>query len=272
MIQVRYSTAPTSAETATTADLRDSYLVQELFVDGEVRATYTHEDRLLVGGAVPGTGQLDLPAWTEVLGTESHLTGRELGIINVGGTGHVLVDGDKLELEHLDGLFVGRGSEVSFAGAEAAFYFVSAPAHATYPAQLLSHSEVEPVALGSADAANERSLFRYAWGQELETAVLQFGVTVIADGSVWNTFPPHLHPRRTEVYCYVDLAEDDRVFHFMGEPGSTRHLVVGNREAVISPPWSIHSGAGTGSYAFIWAMAGENNAYTDLSPVAVEDL
>lgn len=133
-------------------------------MDGEVRATYTHDDRLVVGGVVPGAGQLDLPAWTEVLGTESHLAGRELGIINVGGAGHVLVDGDKFELEHLDGLFVGRGSDVAFAGAEAAFYFVSAPAHATYPSQLLSHSEVEPVALGSSDAANERSLFRCGGG------------------------------------------------------------------------------------------------------------
>jgi len=272
VIQVRYSTAPTSAETATTAGLRDDFLVQDLFVPGEVRATYTHEDRMVIGGAVPGAGQLDLPAWTEVLGTESHLEARELGIINVGGAGHVLVDGEKFELEHLDGLFVGRGSDVTFAGAEAAFYFVSASAHATYPAQQLTHTEVEPVALGSADSANERNLFRYAWGQDLETSVLQFGVTVIADGSVWNTFPPHLHARRTEIYCYVDLSEDDRVFHFMGQPGATRHLVVKNREAVISPPWSIHSGAGTGSYAFIWAMAGENNCYTDLTPVAVEDL
>lgn len=271
-MQVRYSTAPTSAETATTADLRDSFLVQGLFVGGEVNATYTHEDRMVVGGAVPGTGQLDLPAYTDVLGTESHLERRELGIINVGGAGHVVVDGEKFELEHLDGLYVGRGSEVSFAGAEAAYYFVSASAHATYPATHLTHTEVEPLALGSAEAANERSLFRYVWGQDVETSVLQFGVTVIADGSVWNTFPPHLHARRTEVYCYVDLAEEDRVFHFMGQPGHTRHLVVKNREAVISPPWSIHAGAGTGSYAFIWAMAGENNCYTDLSPVAVEDL
>lgn len=272
MIQVRYSTAPTSAETASTADLRDNYLVEDLFVSGEVRATYTHDDRMVIGGAVPGTAQLDLPPYTDVLGTESHLENRELGIINVGGAGHVLVDGHKHELEHLDGLFVGRGSEVAFAGAEAAFYFVSASAHATHPAQQLSHSDVEPLALGSADSANERNLFRYAWGQELKTSVLQFGVTVIADGSVWNTFPPHLHARRTEVYCYVDLDEDDRVFHFMGQPGATRHLVVKNRQAVISPPWSIHAGAGTGSYAFIWAMAGENNCYTDLSAVPVGDL
>ena len=271
-MQVRYSTSPTSAETATTADLRDSFLVQDLFVAGEVNATYTHEDRMVIGGAVPGTGQLDLPAYADVLGTESHLERRELGIVNVGGAGHVLVDGEKFELEHLDGLYVGRGSEVAFAGADAAFYFVSAGAHASYPAALLSHSEVEPVALGSTEAANERSLYRYVWGQDVETSVLQFGLTVIADGSVWNTFPPHLHARRTEVYCYVDLDEEDRVFHFMGQPGHTRHLVMKNREAVIAPPWSIHAGAGTGSYAFIWAMAGENNCYTDLPPVPVEDL
>ena len=208
-----------------------------------------------------------------MLGTASHLERRELGIVNVGESGHVLVDGEKFELEHLDGLYVGRGSEVAFAGADAAFYFVSAPAHATYPTTLLSHDR------GRAGRARHPAGRQRAQPLPLRLgpgarrpSVLQFGVTVIADGSVWNTFPPHLHDRRTEVYMYVDLAEDDRVFHFMGEPGATRHLVVRNREAVISPPWSIHSGAGTGSYAFIWAMAGENNAYTDLTPVAVEDL
>lgn len=271
MIEVRYSAAPSSVETATSAELRENFLVEDLFTSGEVRGVYTHDDRMVVGGAVPGTGQLELPAW-DVLGTSTHLERRELGIVNVGGAGHVLVDGDKFELDHLDGLFVGRGSEVAFTGADAAFYFVSAPAHATYPTTALHHGSVEPVALGSSASANERSLYRYAWGEELQTSVLQFGLTVIADGSVWNTFPPHLHDRRTEIYLYCDLAEDDRVFHFMGQPGSTRHLVLKDRQAVISPPWSIHSGAGTGSYAFIWAMAGENNAYTDLTPVALEDL
>ena len=271
MIKVRNSSSPTSVETATTADLRANFLVEDLFAPGEVHGVYTHDDRLVVGGAVPGSGQLDLPAW-DVLGASSHLERRELGVINVGTTGHVVVDGERFELEHLDGLYVGRGSEVAFAGAGAAFYFISAPAHATYPTTSLTHTQVEPVSLGTPSGANERSLFRYAWGQELETAVLQFGVTVIADGSVWNTFPPHLHERRTEIYLYADLAEDDRIFHFMGEPGATRHLVMRNRQAVISPPWSIHSGAGTGSYAFIWAMAGENNVYTDLTPVPVEDL
>jgi len=272
VISVRYSTSPSSAETSRAADLRENFLVEDLFETGEVHAVYTHDDRMVVGGAVPGSGQLDLPAWTEVLGGSSHLERRELGVINVGEAGHVLVDGEKFELGHLDGLFVGRGSQVAFVGADAAFYLVSAPAHSTHPTVALSHQDVQPVALGTAAGANERSLYRYAWGEELQTSVLQFGVTVIADGSVWNTFPPHLHDRRTEVYLYVDLAEDERVFHFMGRPGATRHLVVRNRQAVISPPWSIHSGAGTGSYAFIWAMAGENNAYTDLTPVPVEDL
>ncbi|MEO9323324.1 5-dehydro-4-deoxy-D-glucuronate isomerase [Nocardioides sp. C4-1] len=272
MIQVRYSTSPASVESASAADLRDNFLVEDVFVDDEVRAVYTHDDRLVVGGAVPATGELELPAWTEVLGTDSHLERRELGIINVGGNGHVVVDDEKFELDHLDGLYVGRGSNVVFAGPDAAFYFVSAAAHATYPTTALKHQEVEPLALGGPASANERSLFRYVWGQDVETAALQFGVTVLAEGSVWNTFPPHLHDRRTEIYCYVDLADDDRVFHFMGQPGETRHLVMKNRQAVISPPWSIHSGAGTGNYAFIWAMTGENNCYTDLAAVAIEDL
>jgi 4-deoxy-L-threo-5-hexosulose-uronate ketol-isomerase len=272
VIQVRYSTSPSSVETAHASDLSDSFLVDSLFEAGEVHAVYTHDDRLVVGGAVPGTGQLELPAWTEVLGVESHLERRELGIINVGESGHVLVDGEKFELEHLDGLFVGRGCEVTFAGADAAFYFVSAIAHTTHPTVALSHADVEPVAIGTTQGASQRNLYRYAWGQELATAGLQFGVTVISDGSVWNTMPPHLHDRRTEVYLYVDLDADDRVFHFLGQPGSTRHLVVANRQAVISPPWSVHAGAGTGSYAFIWAMSGENNVYTDLAPVSLGDL
>jgi len=272
VIQVRYSTSPSSVETAPAADLRENFLVDDLFETGEVHAVYTHDDRMVVGAAVPGHGRLDLPAWTEVLGVGSHLERRELGIVNVAETGHVLVDGEKFELGHLDGLYVGRGSEVAFTGADAAFYFVSAPAGATYPTTLLVHDEVEGVAIGTAQGASERELFRYAWGSELKTATLQFGVTVLADGSVWNTLPPHLHDRRTEVYLYVDLADDARVFHFLGKPGATRHLVVGNRQAVISPPWSIHAGAGTSSYAFIWAMAGENTTYTDLAPVPLEEL
>jgi len=272
VIQVRYSAAPSSVETARTAELRENFLVDDLFRAGEVRGVYTHDDRMVVGGALPQGERLPLPAWSEVLGVASHLDRRELGVINVGETGHVLVDGEEFELGHLDGLYVGRGSEVAFVGPRAAFYFVSAAATSTHPTTRLVHGEVEPVPVGSAAGASERHLFRYAWGADLRTSVLQFGVTVIADGSVWNTMPPHLHDRRTEVYLYVDLAADDRVLHVLGRPGATRHLVVADRQAVISPPWSVHSGAGTGSYAFVWAMAGENNDYTDLSPVALPDL
>jgi 4-deoxy-L-threo-5-hexosulose-uronate ketol-isomerase len=272
VIQVRYSASPSSVETARTAELRENFLVDDLFRAGEVRGVYTHDDRMVVGSAVPASEQLSLPAWTEVLRVTSHLERRELGVINVGEAGHVLVDGEKFELGHLDGLYVGRGCEVGFAGPRAAFYFVSAAATSTHPTTRLDHSEVEPVPVGSARGASERHLFRYAWGSDLRTSGLQFGVTVIADGSVWNTMPPHLHDRRTEVYLYVDLPADDRVFHLLGRPGATRHLVVADRQAVISPPWSVHSGAGTGSYAFVWAMAGENNDYTDLSPVALADL
>lgn len=271
MIQVRYSTSPSSVETARAADLRENYLIEDLFVEGEVHGVYTHDDRMVVGGAVPAGDRLDLPAW-DILSTDSHLSRRELGVINLAETGQVVVDGEKFELGHLDGLYVGRGREVTFVGDDAAFYFVSVPAGESYPTVALSHGAVKPVAIGTSEGASERQLYRYAYGAELQTYGLQFGVTVIADGSVWNTMPPHLHDRRTEVYLYVDLDEDDRVFHFLGQPGATRHLVVSNRQAVISPPWSIHSGAGTGSYAFVWAMTGENNAYTDLAPVKLEEL
>lgn len=272
MIRSRFSTSPSSVETATTTQLQDDYLVRGLFVPGEVNGTYTHEDRMLVGGALPQAGSLDLPAWDEVLGTGSHLERRELGVINVGTTGVVVVDGQEHRLEHLDGLYVGRGCSVSFAGDGAAFYFVSAMADTTHPTTKLTHADVEPVDIGAQAGASKRQLFRYAWGQDLLTCRLQFGVTVIADGSVWNTVPPHLHERRTEVYLYADLDPEARVFHFMGRPGATRHLLVADRQAVISPPWSIHAGAGTGTYAFVWAMSGENTVYTDLTPVPLSDL
>ena len=273
MIQVRYSTSPTSVETAHASDLSENFLVEDLFETGEVHAVYTHDDRMVVGERSPAAASSTCPPGPRSSGVDSHLERRELGIINVGESGHVLVDGEKFELDHLDGLFVGRGSEVTFAGADAAFYFVSAVAHVTHPTVALSHADVEPVSLGTAAGRQRAQPLQATPGATTwRRPGLQFGVTVISNGSVWNTMPPHLHDRRTEVYLYVDLADDDRVFHFLGKPGATRHLVVANRQAVISPPWSIHAGAGTGSYAFIWAMSGENNAYTDLSPVSLEDL
>lgn len=273
MIEVRQATAPASVETATYAELRERYLSDRLFADGEVRAVYTHEDRMVIAGAVPpASGELELPVF-EPLRAQHFLERRELGIINVGAPGEVLVDGEPLELGTLDGAYVGRGRRVAFRGAGARFYLVSAAAHAEHPVAVFRRSEVEPVELGDQSGANVRSLYRYIWGPGGHPSCqLQMGVTVIADGSVWNTMPPHLHDRRTEVYLYTQLPEDGRVLHVMGEPGATRHLWVGNDQAVIAPSWSVHSGAGTGSYAFIWAMAGENTDYTDLEPVSLEAL
>ncbi len=271
MIQVRYSTSPSSVETARAADLRENFLVEDLFEAGQVHAVYTHDDRMLVGGAVPADGTLELPTWTC-----SAPPPTSSGASSASSTSPRPATSSSTarssELGHLDGLYVGCGSEVSFTGEDAAFYFVSVPAGTTYPTTVLKNDEIEPVAIGTDAGASARNLYRYVWGQDVQSYGLQFGVTVISDGSVWNTMPPHLHDRRTEVYLYVDLDEDDRVFHFLGQPGATRHVVVSDRQAVISPPWSIHSGAGTGSYAFIWAMTGENNAYTDLASVALEDL
>lgn len=271
VVQVRYATLPDSAETATTAELRARYLVEDLFVPGEVRGVYTHEDRMVVAGALPGAGTLSLPAWP-VLGTPTHLTRRELGVVNVGEVGQVVVDGVAYTLGHLDGLYAGRGSDVEFRGADAAFYLVSVPAVVVYPVAVFGRDTVEPVEIGSDEGASCRSLYKYLWGDVHPSNQLQFGVTVIAKGSVWNTMPAHLHERRTEVYLYADLEPSARVVHLMGRPGATRHLMVAGRQAVISPAWSMHAGAGTSSYAFIWAMAGENTTYTDLAPIPMDAL
>jgi 4-deoxy-L-threo-5-hexosulose-uronate ketol-isomerase len=270
-IEERHATDPGAVESATTAELRSRYLVTDLFVPGEVHATYTHEDRMVIAGAMPRSGALALPAW-DLLGTPSHLSRRELGVVNVGGAGEVTVDGTAHRLDRLDGLYVGRGSEVSFRGEGACFYLVSTLADVTHPAATFSRDTIEPVRIGSAGDASERALYRYVWGGGHPSCQLQFGVTVVAAGSVWNTMPPHLHRRRTEVYLYTGLAADARVVHIMGRPGATRHLMVADRQAVIAPSWSVHAGAGTTPYAFVWAMAGENTDYGDLTPIPVDQL
>lgn len=273
MMQVRQATAPASLETATTVELRERYLIDDLFVDGEVRATYTHEDRMVLAGAVPTGDETLVLETADPLRSEHFLERRELGIINVGGSGEVLVDDTPHRLGTLDGMYVGRGRRVAFRGAGARFYLASATAHADHDVAVLRREDTAAVELGDQSGASARSLYRYIWGPDGHPSCqLQMGVTVIADGSVWNTMPPHLHDRRTEVYLYTQLSGDQRVLHVMGEPGRTRHLWVGDGEAVISPSWSVHAGAGTGSYAFVWAMAGENNDYGDLEPVTLEAL
>jgi 4-deoxy-L-threo-5-hexosulose-uronate ketol-isomerase len=270
---VRYATAPGSMETATTEELRARYVVTGLFVEGRVSGTYTHHDRMVVAGAAPaGDAVLPLEGGGP-LGEGPFLGHRELGVVNLGDEGEVLVDGRAHRLGRLDGLYVPRGHEVAFRGAGARFYLASATAHADGELAVFRRDEVEPVALGDQAGASSRQLYRYVWGPGGHPSCqLQIGVTVIADGSVWNTVPPHLHDRRTEVYCYTQLAPGARVLHVMGEPGRTRHVWLGDGEAVISPSWSVHCGAATGSYAFVWAMAGENTVYPDLEPVALEAL
>ncbi|MFG2044834.1 5-dehydro-4-deoxy-D-glucuronate isomerase [Dactylosporangium sp. NPDC048998] len=270
-VDLRYATDPETVETATTTELRSRYLIEDLFASGEVRAVYTHEDRMVVAGAVPGDGALALPSF-DVTGTLSHLERRELGVVNVGEPGEVIVDGAPHKLNALDGLYVGRGSNVAFTGEGACFYLVSALADVTYPVARFSRDTVEPVHVGDPATASSRLLYRYVWGGGHPSCQLQFGVTVVSDGSVWNTMPAHLHRRRTEVYLYTGLPADARVLHILGQPGATRHLFVANRQAVIAPSWSVHAGAGTAPYAFVWAMAGENTDYGDLAPVAVAAL
>lgn len=273
MMKVRQATDPASLETATTAELRARYLVDDLFVGGEVRTIYTHEDRMVLAGAVPIGDERLVLATADPLRSEHFLERRELGVVNVGGRGEVLVDDSPYELGTLDGMYVGRGRHVAFRGAGARFYLVSATAHAEHDLAVFRLDETEPVELGDQGGASVRRLRRYIWGPGGHPSCqLQLGVTVIAEGSVWNTMPPHLHDRRTEVYLYTQLPDDGRVLHVMGEPGRTRHLWVGDGEAVISPSWSVHAGAGTGSYVFVWAMAGENTDYGDLEPVALEAL
>lgn len=272
-LDVRHATAPGSIETATTADLRARFVVSGMFTPGAIRGTYTHHDRMVVAGATPtGTEVLELQGGGP-LGDGPFLAHRELGIVNLGDPGEVLVDGDASRLGRLDGMYVPRGHDVAFRGEGARFYLASATAHADGDVGVFRLDEVEAVDLGDQAGASRRDLYRYVWGPGGHPSCqLQIGVTVVADGSVWNTMPPHLHDRRTEVYCYTGLQDGARVLHVMGEPGRTRHVFLDDGEAVISPSWSVHAGAATGSYAFVWVMAGENAEYTDLDPVPLEAL
>lgn len=278
MIQRRPATDPDSMETASSAQLRARYVVDDLWVPGELSGVYSFEDRMLIVGATPVAGA-DIELAADVLHSasglgrgEPALARRELGVVNIGAPGKVIVDDEEHELGPLDGLYVGLGRRVSFRGAGARFYCVSATAHRSEPTALIRHDSIEPVELGSTEGASRRRLYRYVWDGGHASCQLQFGVTVVEQGSVWNTMPPHLHDHRTEVYLYTGLAAGQRVVHLMGHPGRTRHVLLADGQAVISPNWSIHAGAGTGAYAFVWAMAGENNDYGDLTPLALETL
>jgi 4-deoxy-L-threo-5-hexosulose-uronate ketol-isomerase len=275
-MDVRYPADPVRFERMTTAELRENFLVDSLFRTDQISLVYSHADRAVIGSAVPATKSLALEAPAE-LRAAAFCERRELGVLNVGGPGTVMVDGVTFPLGARDGLYVGRGSkDVRFmsdsARTPARYYLLSFPAHTAHPTVLVRQAEGETVRLGSAEAANRRTLTKLIHPGGVRSCQLVMGFTALEPGSVWNSVPPHTHDRRMEVYLYFDLDAEARVFHFMGRPDATRHLVVANGQAVISPSWSIHCGAGTGSYAFCWGMGGENQAFDDMDALTLAEL
>jgi 4-deoxy-L-threo-5-hexosulose-uronate ketol-isomerase len=272
----RFAIGPRETASLDTAGLRAHFLIENIFTPGAIELTYTHYDRMLVGGAMPTDAPLALPN-PESLKAQYFLERRELGALNVGEAGEIVVDGTTYALGHQDCLYIGRGSrQVEFRSADAAsparFYLLSAPAHKEYPTTRRTQAEATPVEMGALETANQRTIYKYIFKEGIASCQLVMGLTQLKPGSVWNTMPSHVHDRRMEAYLYFNLPAGQRVLHVLGEPSETRPLWVSNEQAILSPPWSIHTGCGTSAYAFIWGMAGENLEYTDMDPVALADL
>lgn len=270
ILDVRYACHPQDLKSYTTGQLRKHFIIESVFSDDRVSATYSHYDRLIVGGIKPVNGAVKLGTYTE-LKSEYFLDRREIGIINVGEPGIISVDGVSFELANLEALYIGKGArQVNFdkkSGNQPLFYFNSAPAHASYPVKHITQKDAEVVELGSLETSNHRIIRKLIVTGKVETCQLQMGLTQLQTGSVWNTMPPHTHDRRMEAYFYFDLKPDQSILHIMGEPNETRPLWLQNHQAILSPPWSVHCGAGTSNYAFIWGMAGENLDYSDMDVV-----
>jgi 4-deoxy-L-threo-5-hexosulose-uronate ketol-isomerase len=270
-VELRYFADPKRCAAMNTQELRSEFLIESLFAPDEIKMVYCDVDRAIVGSAVPVKGPLELAAASE-LRANYFAERREIGVLNIGGKGTVAVDGKSYPMGNTDCLYIGRGSkQIAFASSDPAapaqYYLISYPAHAAYPTTLATKSDAAVVQLGTEPQCNRRSLYKYIHLDGIKSCQLVMGFTQLHSGSAWNTMPPHTHARRTEVYLYFNLAPEGRVFHFMGQPQETRHLLVADKQAAISPSWSIHSGVGTLPYAFCWAMGGENQAFDDMDPV-----
>ena len=271
-----YAHSPADIDRYNTEDLRREFLVENLFVTGEANLAYTYNDRMILGGVTPGDEPLEVVLDKE-LGTEYFLQERELGVINIGGPGAIEIDGQREEMQARDGFYIGKETRhVVFSSADAEnpakFYIASAPAHHKYPTVRISIEDITPIETGEGLTLNERKIYQYVHPNRCQSCQLQMGLTMLAPGSAWNTMPAHTHARRMEAYVYFDLDEAARVFHFMGDPQNTKHLLMKSGDAVISPSWSIHSGVGTANYSFIWAMCGENKEYTDMDVLQPSEL
>lgn len=274
---IRFSRSFEEVKTFETKQFRENFLVHGLFNPDHIAVTYSMQDRFILGGAQPVKESLQMPAFEELTRANYFLERREIGIINVGGSGKVTADGQVFALGFKDALYVGKGVEALVfssddAGNPAKFYFNSVAAHAVFPSVLIPQDTVQPVELGDPATANRRNIYQYIVTTRVQTCQLVMGLTELISPSTWNTFPPHTHLRRNEVYFYFNLPADQLVVHLMGSPQETRHLIMRNEEAVISPEWSIHSGVGTSAYTFIWGMGGENQEYADMDKVDPKDL
>ncbi|MEQ8472243.1 MAG: 5-dehydro-4-deoxy-D-glucuronate isomerase [Marinoscillum sp.] len=269
MSEIRYSISPNHFKRYTTEEVRSEFLLESVMKPGELTAVYSMYDRMMTLGAVPIGQSLKLPVFEDLTKASFFLERREMGVINVGGAGSVSVDGVSYELQNKECLYIGKGAkEVVFestsADSPAEFFINSCPAHKEYPTTKATLSDANEVNLGTKENCNERTIYQFIHEDGIQSCQLVMGFTTLKTGSIWNTFPPHTHLRRMEVYFYFDLADDQAVMHFMGDPQETKHLAVHNKQAILSPEWSIHAGAGTSNYSFIWAMAGENKAFSDM--------
>ncbi|TCT13831.1 4-deoxy-L-threo-5-hexulose uronate isomerase [Natranaerovirga pectinivora] len=275
-LDIRYANHPDDAKYYTTDEIREHFLIEDVFVQDQIKFTYSHQDRIIAGGVMPVNKELALEAGKE-MGADFFLFARELGAINVGGPGIIVLDGEEHEIKSRDGIYVGKGiKDVVFKSVDssnpAKFYVNSATAHKEYPTVKIEFDKANPVKLGNPETMNVRTIYQYVHPAVCESCQLTMGMTILEPQSAWNTMPSHTHERRMEVYFYFDMKEDQRVFHMMGQPNETRHIIMANEQAVISPSWSIHSGVGTSNYSFIWGMCGENKIFTDMDHLSMDEL